>query len=442
MLGDFVDDFFNRGRRWGYLRFLVVLGILIVFMYIGRVGFEDIDMTAVIDAWRAQYPILNAVPDILLKGWAFLFSGGNFRYLFLPLAALLGAIFFGSRFVQDTYLIQRIWTSLHYLLAALFGISYPRLTISKGKMETNQGGDNLLQMIGGPGILDVRSGNLVLLEQLSGANMILLEGNNYINQLWKIKEVVSLDEQHGFIEEVRGRSKDGIPIRVVGVSFRYKLATGDVPANIVIPTLAIPYPYNEDAFRNMAYNRSVTRDDGLVSWHRAVTGVVEGAIREFVNQHQFDRITAPNFLGGEPREEILGRVFSPSTLARLHSLGAELQWVSIGHFGVDEKVKEQRLDTWGARWVGDATVENAYGEAQRLTYQELGRAEGQAMLIMSIIHALSEVAPAGTAPRDLNRIVLVRTAQILEALAQPAKSLPPPKTEGKPPRKPRSRQQP
>lgn len=448
ILGNYVDDFFNRGRRWGCLRFLVVLGILIAFMYIGRLGFEDIDMTAVIDAWRAQYPILNAVPDFLLKGWAFLFSGGNFRYLFLPLAALLGAIFFGSRFVQDTYVIQRIWTSLHYLLAALFGISYPRLTISKGKMETKQGGDNLLQMIGGPGILDVRSGSLVLLEQLSGtnmilseANMILLEDNNYINQLWKIKETVSLDEQHGFIEEVRGRSKDGIPIRVVGVSFRYKLATGEAPANIIISTLAIPYPYNEDAFTNMAYNRPVTRDGGIVSWHSAVKGVVEGAIREFVNQHQFDRITAPNFLEGEPREEILGLIFSPARLQRLYDLGAELHWVSIGHFGYDEKVKEQRLDTWGARWVGDATVVKAYGEAQRMIYQEIGRAEGQAELIMSIINALGAAAPAGAAPPNLNRIVLVRTAQILESLAQPQKSLPPPKTEGRPRRKPRSRQQ-
>jgi hypothetical protein len=76
-----------------------------------------------------------------------------------------------------------------------------------------------------------------------------------------------------------------------------------------------------------------------------------------------------------------------------------------------------------------------------MIYQEIGRAEGQAELIMSIINALGAAAPAGAAPPNLNRIVLVRTAQILESLAQPQKSLPPPKTEGRPRRKPRSRQQ-
>lgn len=395
-------NFFNSGRRWGCLRLLFVLFTLIVFMFLGMIGFGEI-------------------------------SGGSFRYLFLPLAALLGSIFFISRYLQDTYFIRKYRINLHYLLAALFAINYPRLTISKGKMEAKPGDDNLLQVIGGPGVLDVKPRNLVLLENLYGPYTVLAEGKHSINHHSKIKETVCLDEQHGFIEEVKGRSKDGIPIRVNGVNFRYKLVTG------AIPTLADPYPYDGAAFMMMAYNRKTTLSDGSTSWHKEVTQVVEGAIREYVNQHQFDHLMAPNFLEDLPRDEIQSLVFSTPVKDKLLEFGAELLWVGVGHFGIEEKVKDQRLDTWGAKWVGDATVVKAYGEAQRMIYQEIGRAEGQAELIMSIINALNAAAVVGPSAVNQKRILLMRTSQILEAIAQPPKSLPPPKTEGKPPRKPRSR---
>jgi len=76
-------------------------------------------------------------------------------------------------------------------------------------------------------------------------------------------------------------------------------------------------------------------------------------IGRYVNQYQFDRLTAPNFLEGEPREAILDGVNSLPTRTQLRNLGADLLWVSIGHFGIEEKVKDQRLDTWGRN--GSAT---------------------------------------------------------------------------------------
>jgi len=72
-----------------------------------------------------------------------------------------------------------------------------------------------------------------------------------------------------------------------------------------------------------------------------------------------------------------------------------------------------------------------------MIYQEIGRAEGQAELIMSIINALNAAGLVGAPAVNRQRIVLTRTAQILEALGHPLMKLPPPKTEGKRPRKPK-----
>lgn len=428
-----VDRIFLSGSSLAYARLAFVVAILLVFMYFGRVGFEDIDMPALLESWRAQYPVLNAIPNLILKIWAFFFSGRNFRYLFLPLATLIGAIFFGARYVQDTYHLPRFRQAFYYMISALFGIRYPRVTAAEGKLQVQKDEINLVQVIGGPGLLHVKPGNVVLLEKLQGPGRICEAGIHYLNQLEKVKEVVSLEDQHGFIEEVRARTKDGIPVRVLGVNFRYRLRAGRKAGDFTERTPENPYPFSRKAFLDMAYRRVTTLDEGVTPWHVAVTRAVEGAIGEYINTHQLDQLTAPTHLEDDPRTQILDRVNSKRTREILHSLGAELLWVGIGHFDIEQKVKDQRLDTWEAKWVGDAKLIEAYGEAQRIIYQEIGRAEGQAELLMGIIHALDKVSLQGDSVQKIRNIILLRTAQILEALSDREKpelprKLPPPET--------------
>jgi len=388
-----IDRFLMGGLLWGNLRLLIALMILIVLVYIGKLCFEQVDTPA-----------------------------GIIRYLFLPLATLIGAILFGARYIQDTYRLPRFGTALHYLLSALFAIDYPSITASEGRFQVKENEFNLMSVIGGPGILHVKQGNVVLLEKLNEPGRICGAGDYYVNQLERVKEVVSLEDQHSVIEEINARSKDGIPVRVLGVNFRYRLQAGEKQGDYSERTPDHPYPFNEAAVRNMTYRRPVTLDGSVIPWHIAVTRTVEGAITEYINTHQLDRLTSPNYLEKDSRTEILDRVNSERTREALRNLGAELLWVGIGHFDIDEKVKERRLDTWGVKWVGNAKVVKSYGEAQRMIYQEIGRAEGQAELLMSIIHALDQVSLAGDSQEDyiekVRTIILLRTAQILEALTE------------------------
>ena len=317
------------------------------------------------------------------------------------------------------------------MLSALFGIRYPHVTAAEGKLQLKKDEVNLVEVIGGPGIIYVKPGNIVLLERLNGPDQICEAGMYYLNQLERVKEVVSLEDQHGFIEEVRARTKDGIPVRVLGVNFRYRLRAGRKAGDFTDRTPDNPYPFSREAFLDMAYRRVITKEDGITPWHVAVTRAVEGAIGEYINTHQLDHLTAPTYLENDPRTQILDRVSSKRTREALRNLGAELLWVGIGHFDIEEKVKNQRLETWGAKWVGDAKVIEAYGEAQRIIYQEIGRAEGQAELLMGIIHALNKATVTGDSVQKIRNIILLRTAQILEALTdrekpQQPKKLPPP----------------
>jgi hypothetical protein len=78
------------------------------------------------------------------------------------------------------------------------------------------------------------------------------------------------------------------------------------------------------------------------------------------------------------------------------------------------------LNTWQAKWAGDANIVRAYGESQRLAFQEMGRAEAQAEMLMSIVHGLEEVGSQTNARQNTRAIYLARIAQLLDAMGRKA----------------------
>jgi hypothetical protein len=110
-------------------------------------------------------------------------------------------------------------------------------------------------------------------------------------------------------------------------------------------------------------------------------------------------------------------MFGPGPTIGLENVGTQLLWVDIGHFDiVGEDVDRERINLWAAEWVGDAEIKKAYLEARRLTYQELGRAEGQAEMLVGIGQALENVDLDTNRAQNIRRVLLARVAQILEAM--------------------------
>jgi hypothetical protein len=166
------------------------------------------------------------------------------------------------------------------------------------------------------------------------------------------------------------------------------------------------------------YNRSVS-NTGLTPWFDAVKNIVVGKITGYISERELDQIVAPNYEQSEPREQIRKLLFATETQNKLKEIGAQLLWCEIGHFEEDSNAMAQRLETWSAKWIGSANVIRAQGEAQRLAYQELGRAEGQADMLISIIHALDDLdLSKEKKDQNIRNVILMRTAQVLESLAE------------------------
>jgi len=413
-------------RSASRVRMYFVLSLTLCLILLGYNLFEDIDSAGWAEMWRSRYPFFGAIPLIVLRFYNFVIYG--FRHAIIPIAAFLGMMLASAAYVQDVYELPYFRLGFEYIRAAFFGISYPRLSIAEGKKQIAKGEVNLIDTIGGPGYVNIRPGNVVLFESLRSPSHVRANTVNFISRFVTIKEIVSLEDQHGFIEQVMATTKDGIEVVVRDVHYRYRLRTGRRFGDYERRKAMNPYPYSVEAVKGMAYNRTVGAN-GLSSWHATVRSAFDGGITDYIRSHKFDDLTAPSN-EVDPRTEITSNMYKGIRL-RLRSAGAELLWFDLGHFGISDRMKDtvsdQRVDTWSARWDGDAMVVRSSGEARRLAYQDMGRAEGQADMLMSIIQALDEAGFEGgygdrgkqaERLRNLRSIIWMRIAQILDASAE------------------------
>lgn len=348
-----------------------------------------------------------------------LLTGHTLRYVMVPLLALVLALIIGARYVQDIYQINSFRQSLRYLVASLFGISYPMLVIEDGKRKIRPGEENLLDIIGGPGYVVIRPGSVVLFEQLDNPSNVRADGMHFITRFETVKEIASLQDQHGVIDSLRAVTKDGVAVVARDVHFRYRLYASRRFSGEASRSIDVPYPYSAQAVSNMTYRRAV-RQEGYSTWAATVQLLFEGEIQGFIRQSTIDQVTAPEQEGADPRGDIHKLYKSPAFRERFRGAGAELLWYGIGHLEINTPgINERRISTWQAEWFGEAKVVRAPSEGIEQAYQEIGRAQAQAEMLNSILFELRDL-PSNPEKRKqvLHNLFLVRMGNILSAISE------------------------
>ncbi len=426
-------------RLRGTIRLASVFGLIFLLGSLGSIVIDDFDTQALITGWRhTDASNLSWLVQFLLS--ALVFFRFSQRYFLLLTITFGAAYYFTARYLRNFYGLNGIGQAARYLNAVLFAVGYPRLEIENGQRMIPPGTTNLIDQIGGPGYLVIQPGSLVLLEGPRGEQRVCAEGLNFVTRFERIRETLSLDDQQNFIETIDFTTKDSIRMRVRDVHYAYRLRTGRYSSEAARQDPEAPYPFSLRAVLSMAYGRSVSTR-GITPWERMVNIAVDGAITDYMRQRNFDDITAPNFSQTITREEIARELNSMILRNRLRTVGAELLWVDMGHFEVvDKRIEEQRVNTWGSKWRGVATYNRAFGEAKRLSYEEIGRAEAQAEMLLGIMNAFEELKildglSESERQRKVQEIMLARTAQFLDSMAahtpklsqSSRKELPPPK---------------
>jgi len=206
---------------------------------------------------------------LIIFGWgiagAFIFRSQNSlqavllydmpRYILAPLAAMVGVLLLGARYTQELYQLPSYRSAIHYLFVAIFdgppysyippsGLLLPDLTISDGKKKMKEDEINLVERIGGPGWLSIEPGNVVVLERLQEPAAVFGAGIHYISRFQRIKEVISLKDQHWVAPPFRATTKDGIEMSVHDFQFGYKLYADHRSDGTNKRILSDPYPFS------------------------------------------------------------------------------------------------------------------------------------------------------------------------------------------------------
>lgn len=327
------------------------------------------------------------------------------RYLLPPLAGISGALFSGARYVREVYGLARLRTGLRHLARGLFSLAIPSARIQNGKVDIRRDPEKLLEKIGGPGTLSVEPGVVVALERLTGHTRIVEAGSYLLQPFERIGEVFSLDEQGGKIDRIATFTRDGIEVEVSEVKLRYRLKperasdAGEGTRDDDCLVYAGPG-------RSLAY-RCLVAPDGQNSWDRSIQLIITQEITGWINARTLDELTAPGLLKTDPkspprlvdpRTEIQRLLSGPGVRAALDRFGTDLVGCDIGRFQVkDRSVEEQRLRIWQSLMGGQAEIERSQSQQRRLIEQQIGRAEGQAQVVLSSLEALRQTAqdPAG-----------------------------------------------
>jgi regulator of protease activity HflC (stomatin/prohibitin superfamily) len=300
--------------------------------------------------------------------------------------------------------------------------------VEAGQPQVTPGEENTLLKIGGPGYVVIAPGNVVLFEKLTGPASVRPAGRHFVSRFERIADIVNLDEQLGKSSH-KATTREGIPVEARNVTFRYRILPGKRFSGPAGRAMIDPYPFSNKAIIDRAYNRNV-RADGLMPWDAAVTNVIDTALTAYIANNTLDDLISLGLSNQESpsitRELVQKALFSPATRNNLRGFGVELVFCDIGHFAINDadlerEVQSLRTNTWKARWIGAANKTRSDAEARRQAFQELARAEVQAEMLMSIAHALEAAGLKKDSPsfENMDNIILMRTAQIIEAIGEP-----------------------
>ena len=438
-------------RFWGFIRLSIVVSILLGLMCLAGIVFEQEALNIIISSWITEDPSLVNSPRWWLGVRALFASEKSWRYIIMPLASLVGAIFLGARYIQEIYFLKSFRKVIHYFLASLFDIFYPSVVIEDGKFKLKAGEENVVVSIGGPGKLVIRPGSVALLENTHNPTNTRAEGVHFLSRYEKIREKGSLEEQHGHIEQLASVTKDGVRVYARDIHFRYRILPNrhlQINANFASMTPPppenpqsdysryryalrggrtpwVPYPYSIQSIGDMTYNRLVDTK-GVISWADTVRRTFEGEIRNYIRRNDLDQITAPRAYElldnglelRQPRQDIHRNYKDPGFRSRFRELGAELLWFGIGYFEVaDSRVNDQRVETWRAAWRGETRLRQAYSEARQQAYEEQGRAEARAEILMGLMEGLdARNLSAEERKARIPDILLTQVGNLLEAV--------------------------
>jgi regulator of protease activity HflC (stomatin/prohibitin superfamily) len=319
-------------------------------------------------------------------------------------------------------------------------INYPWLIVEKGQV-TESKPKGVLAELGGPGVIVIRPGNVVVLERHGAITQVAGPGLIRTKRFEQIREIVELKPKWTSATLENVLTADRIPLRVsLGVGFQLEpKSVVDSRAESHLPPdgLALSplisdgvYEVYEASIRKAVFNLAA-------KWEITTFAVGENLLRDIMATYDFDQIfelrnEKLDGGGADPfhadKRTIKGiEVRLSEDHSRLAAgWGVHIRSVDIKTVEIPAEAQEQMIDWWRAKWrrlvafqeteaVREHVERRGLGEAAAIETIEHARGMEQDRLITSLCDSLQAIQQTFS-PADLK--LAERLLRVMERLSK------------------------
>jgi regulator of protease activity HflC (stomatin/prohibitin superfamily) len=347
------------------------------------------------------------------------------------------------------------WDALRYVLTLILGINLPFMVVENGQaLVTREAGT--INVIGGPGELIIKQGNVVVLERGGKISRVVNAGIVKLKRKEMIRNIFVLGPQSKSDEIRHVLTKDRIPLTIslaMKVQIEPAAEVEKRPESRIAPdgealTKKLDdglYQVYEGTIHKAALMSQSTsfaqryvekcegetcRDVEETTWQKVAGSLPEGELRDHIMSHRFDELfelvdSAP----GEKPEirvdkrkiyEIEQAILAQIRPTKIKVLGVLVRGVDIGKIEFRPEAEQLLLNRWGAPWAQQIGLIEAETKAQGELQARMLKTQGE--LEAKMLEAQGELeATRLEAQGDLEIARLKARAILINAKAEAQK---------------------
>jgi len=237
---------------------------------------------------------------------------------------------------------------------------------------------SILLGVGGPVRVQIPSGYAAVTERNARTLRTLPPGVYDLGRFEYIQSVVDLQPLEKFAKDVPMLTTEGIPVKAdIGLTFR--IDPGDSPV-----THNRPFPFREEAVRQVAYAGTVAANGVVSSWADGPLGKVRGALAGMVAGDSLDELLAAE----SPRDahHVLTNFVMQKVWDSLPKEGIKPLRIQIGRLLPPPEVLQQYAEFWLANKRKEDMLARANKMAPLVEEAEIARVAAE----IAMINAMAE----------------------------------------------------
>lgn len=268
---------------------------------------------------------------------------------------------------------------------------------------------HVLLRVGGPGWVQVQSGDVAVTERNGRFYRILEPGRHLLDRFEYVHALLDLRPQTRRADDIPLTTQDGIPVHTT-LSVTYRIATGGEPA-----TRERPFPFEPGAVQTVAYANTVLAEGEVAGWEGAALGKARGILTGIVAGYPLDELLAP--IGSAEPLLVIREDLRRQTQDGIRSMGLELVDLHVGPIKLPDPVTDQFIDYWQSQSDAHIRLSKADGEATALEEIEMARAEAEVAMIQAILAGVQRARDTGGGS-SMRDVVALRLVEALEKMAR------------------------